>query len=151
MADAENERETVTDLTLRSAAEYVRTSKAPAALLSFLQLIRRVYTFTQERANRLTRYVVITRAYKAGTPVRDIESKYGCTRGTVLRYARMAELPKRPKHMPAEIRAAVIRDYKAKMPVADIAKLHDVSPAFVSKTAREEGISRYDPRPKRRA
>ena len=138
------------DLTLRSAAEYVRTSKAPAALLSFLQLIRRVYTFTQERANRLTRYVVITRAYKAGKPVRDIEGKYGCSRGTVLRYARMADLPKRPKHFPEEIRKGVIRDYKAKLPVADIAMLHAVSPAYVSKVAREEGISRYEPRPKRR-
>lgn len=137
-------------LSLRAAAEYVRTAKAPAALLSFLQLVRRVYTFTQERANRLTRYVVITRAYKAGKPVRDIEGKYGCSRGTVLRYARMAELPKRPKHLPDEIRKAVIKDYKAEVPVAMIAKLHDVSPAYVSKTAREEGISRYERRPKKK-
>lgn len=137
-------------LSLRNAAEYVRTSKAPAALLSFLQIIRRVYTFTQERANRLIRYVVITRAYKAGKPVRDIEGKYGCSRGTVLRYARMAEIPKRPKHFPKEIRNAVIADYKnpKTIPVAEIAKLHDVSPAYVSKVAREEGISRYEPRPK---
>jgi hypothetical protein len=140
----------MSDLTIRSAADYVRTSKAPAAFMAFLQLVRRVYTFTQERANRLTRYIVITRAYKAGKPVRDIENKYGCSRGTVLRYARLAELPKRPKHFPAEIRAGVIKDYKAKMAVADIAKLHDVSPAYVSKVAREEGISRYEPRPKTR-
>lgn len=132
----------MSDLTLRSAAEYVRTAKAPAILLRFMQLVRRVYTFTQERANRLTRYVIITRAYKAGKPVRDIETKYGCSRGTVLRYARMAELPKRPKHLPLEIRAAVLKDYRAGMPIADIAKLHDVSPAYVSKTANDEGIGR---------
>jgi transposase-like protein len=67
-----------------------------------------------------------------------------------MRYARMAELPKRPKHFPIEIRKAVIHDYKTKMAVADIAKLHDVSPAYVSKVAREEGISRYEARPKTR-
>ena len=142
----------MTDLTLRGAAEYVRTSKAPAALLSFLQLVRRVYTFTQERANRLTRYIIITRAYKAGQPVRDIENKYGCSRHTVLRYARMAELLKRPKHFPTEIRQAVIADYKNPnlIPVAEIAKLNGVSPAYVSKIAREEGISRYELRPKKK-
>lgn len=134
---------------LKDAAEYVRTSKAPAALLLFIQTIRRIFTFTQERANRLARYVVVTRAYKAGQSVSDIETKYGCSRNTVLRYARMAELPKRPKHLPADIRAAIIADYKkpGNMPVAEIARLHGVSAAYVSKVAGQEGIKRYGTRP----
>ncbi|WP_334425559.1 hypothetical protein [Bradyrhizobium sp. AZCC 1620] len=113
--------------------------------------VKRIVSFTQERANRLLRYVAITRAYRAGAPVQVIEDKYGCSRSTVLRYARLAELPKRPKHFDTDVRAAVIADYKAgKMSVAQIAAAHDVSQAYVSKTAREEGISRYAPRPKRK-
>src|SRR5260370_40700184 len=107
----------MTDLRLKHAADYVRTSRAPQALLAFMQSIRRIFTFTQERANRLAGYVVCTRAYKNGQSVRDIETKYGCSAHTVLRYARMAELPKRPKHFPAQIRGAVIADYKKKMPI----------------------------------
>lgn len=138
-------------LTLKHAANYVRTSRAPRTFLAFLQTIRRIFTFTQERANRLTRFVAITRAYKSGQAVREIEAEYGCARSTVLRYARLADLPTRPKHFPADVRKAVIADYKAEVPVATIASQHGVSPAYVSKVAREEGISRYAPRPKRRA
>lgn len=36
----------------------------------------------------------------------------------------------------------------ARVPVAEIARLHEVSPAYVSKVARGEGVSRYAPRPK---
>ncbi len=132
--------------TLKHAAEYVQSGKRPNGLMRFLGLIKRIYIFTQERSNRLVRFVVITRAYAKGAPVQDIVTQYGCTRGTVLRYARLAGLPKRPKHFPAEIRAAVIRDYKAKVPVAEIAKLHKVSQAYVSRSAKEEGISRYSSR-----
>lgn len=143
----------INKLTVQSAADYVRTSKASSALTSVLSLIRRVFTFTQERSNRLARYIQITRAYRGGQAVKGIEDKYGCSRGTILRYARMADLPKRPKHLPKDIRAAVIADYKRDnpvLPVVTIAELHDVSPAYVSKIAREEGISRYAPRPKRK-
>lgn len=130
-------------ITLQSAADYVRSSKASKAFLALLASVRRLMNFTQERSNRLSRFVVITRAYAKGEQVSSIEQRFGCSRTTVLKYARMAGLPKRPKHSPVEIRAAVIRDYKAKMPIAEIARLHDVSPAYVSKVAREEGISRY--------
>jgi hypothetical protein len=134
---------------LKDAAKYVagkRTEPLPALVAS----IKRILKFPQERANRLARYVVVTRAYQKGEDVNRIASRFGCTRGTVLRYARMAELPKRPKHFAIDVRRAVIRDYKADMPVADIARLHEVSPAYVSKVAREERISRYAPRPKKR-
>jgi transposase len=143
-------------MTLKHAAEYVRTSKAPKAFFRFIDQIRRIISFTQERANRLRRFIVITRAYRNGDQVRDIEERFGCSRQTVLRYARLAGLAKRPKHFPQDIRAAVIADYKEmngnrpRFSVTELAALHDVSPAYVSKIAREEGISRYAPRPKRR-
>lgn len=135
---------------LQDAARYVRKDSAPVELRSLIASIKRIFHFPQERANRLARYVVITRAYAKGEDVNRIASRFGCSRGTVLRYARMAGLPTRPKHFGAAVRRAVIRDYKVKMPVAEIARLHEVSPAYVSKIAREEGISRYGPRPKKR-
>ncbi|MGY3615639.1 hypothetical protein [Bradyrhizobium sp. USDA 10063] len=135
---------------LQDAAAYIRTKNAPRDFRALVASIKRIFHFPQERANRLARYVVITRAYEKGEDVNRIADRFGCTRGTVLRYARMAGLPTRPKHFPTKIRRAVIRDYKAAMPVADIARLHEVSPAYVSKVAREQGISRYAPRPKKR-
>jgi hypothetical protein len=141
-------------LNLKAAADYVRTSRGPAALMSFLRSIRSIFDFREERANRLSRYVLITRKYLKGDPVADIETEYGCSRSTVLRYARLAGAPTRPKHFPAEIRKAVIADYQLKIgddpvfSVEQIAAMHDVSPAYVSKIAREAGISRYAPRPK---
>src|SRR6187402_1986704 len=134
---------------LSDAAKYV-TGKRTEPLPALVASIKRILKFPQERANRLARYVVITRAYQKGESVDQIRTRFGCSRHTVLRYARMAGLPLRPKHFPKEIRRAVIRDYKAKMPVADIARLHEVSPAYVSKIAREEGISRYAPPKNRR-
>lgn len=148
-AQAIEDQRTVTVLQLKVAADFIRTSRPVAGLRSVLASVRRIVTFTQERANRLVRYIAIMRAYKTGVAVRDIEEKYGCSKTTVLRYARMAELPKRPKHFPADIRRAVLDDYRRGLSVAQIAQQHAVSPAYVSKIAREEGISRYAPRPKR--
>src|SRR6185312_4699004 len=129
-------------LTLATAAEYLRTSKAPRAFFSFVKQVTRIFTFTQERANRLVRYVEIVRAYKQGTPVQDIERKYGCSRQTVLRYARAADLPKRPKHFDPKIRAATIALYKQGKSIAEIQARLGVSQAYISKTATEEGINR---------
>src|ERR1700761_2823409 len=108
--------------TLATAAEYWRTSKAPKAFFAFIKQITRVFTFTVERANRLMRYVEIVSAYKKGTPVKDIEDKYGCSRNTVMRYARSAGLEKRPKHFPDDTRAKVIRAYKEGLPIKAIAE-----------------------------
>jgi transposase-like protein len=127
---------------LKVAAEYIQTLKAPQGFLGLIASIKRVFNFTQERTNRLTRYVIIAREYKRGTPVNEIAEKHGCSRHTVQRYARMADLPKRPKHFPEQLRNEVIADYKANLPVADIARLHGVSQAYVSKVAREEGMLR---------
>jgi hypothetical protein len=135
---------------LQDAAAYIKGKKTPNDFRSLLASIKRVFHFPYERANRLARYVIITRAYEKGEDVNRIAKRYGCARGTVLRYARMAGLPTRPKHFAADIRRAVLRDYKTNMPVASIARLHEVSPAYVSKIAREKGISRYQSRPKKR-
>lgn len=138
-------------MNLSDAASYIRTSTAPKAFLDFIGSIKRIFSFAQERANRPARFVAVTRAYQNGEPVRKIEERFGCSRQTINRYARMSELPTRPKHFPDDIRRAVIRDYKNKcLSVIQIAELNSVSPAYVSKVAREEGISRYEPRPKRK-
>lgn len=129
-------------LTLKSAAEFVRTLKAPAGLLSIIRRTREVFTFAQERTNRLARYILIVRAYKRGKPVLDIEAEYGCTRSTVLRYARLAGLPKRPKSFEPGIRAAVIAMYKDGKPIAEISARLGVSQGFISNAATEEGINR---------
>lgn len=130
------------NLTLQIAADFIRTARGPTTLLTILRRFRTIFSFTDERKNRLSRYVKIARAYKAGKPVRDIETEYGCSRHTVLRYARMADLPKRPKHFPEEIRRGVIAMYQQKKPIAEIAARFGVSQAYVSKTATEEGINR---------
>lgn len=138
-------------MNLTDAADYIRTARAPAGLLAFIATIKRIFTFTQERANRLARYIAVTRAYKQGQAVKDIQQKYGCSPQTILRYARLADLPKRPKHFPADIRKAVLKDYAdPKLSVVQIAERHCVSPGYVSKVAREEGVSRYEPRPKKK-
>ena len=135
-------------MNLKDAANYIKRRNAP--LPALVVSIKRVLKFPQERANRLARYIIITRAYAKGEDVARIADRFGCSRHTVQRYARLAGLPTRPKHFPHAVRAAVLRDYRRKLPVAAIARLHDVSEAYVSKIAREAGISRYAKRPKRR-
>jgi hypothetical protein len=133
-------------MNLQDAAAFVQGHKTPRSFRALVASIEDILDFPHERANRLARYIIITRAYEKGEAVQAIIDRFGCTRGTVLRYARMADLPKRPKHFAPEVRKAVLRDYRAKMPIAEIARLHEVSPAYVSKVAGEAGILRYAPR-----
>lgn len=140
-------------MNLSDAASYMRTAKAPKAFMDFIATIKRIFSFAQERANRPARFIAVVRAYKAGEPVKKIQDRFGCSLNTVNRYARMSDAPKRPKHFPEDIRKAVILDYKRENPrldVVQIAERNSVSPAYVSKIAREEGISRYEPRPKKK-
>lgn len=137
--------------TLAVAAEYLRTSKAPRAFFAFVKQVKRIFTFHHERANRLVRYVEIVRDYKRGSLVQDIEGKYGCSRQTILRYARAADLPKRPKHFDPKIRSATIALYKQGKPIAEIQARLGVSQAYISKTATEEGINRRNFAKSRRA
>jgi transposase-like protein len=132
-------------ITLQAAADYITTSRASAALKTILASVKRIIDFRVERANRLTRFIAITRAYKSGEAVTAIAARYGCDKTTVLRYARMAGLPKRPKHFAADVRTEVIRDYRdRRLSVKQIAERNSVSAAYVSKIARAEGISRYN-------
>jgi transposase-like protein len=129
-------------VTLKVAAEAARGSRMPRFLVSIIESVRRVFTFTHERANRLARYFKIVGAYKLGKPVRDIEAQYGCSRGTVLRYARLAGCDKRPRGFDPAVRSAVIALYQQGVPIAQIEAQLGVSQGYVSKTATEEGINR---------
>lgn len=136
----------VPEMKLSDAAEYIKTGKAITGFLSVIRSVYRVFTFTYERSNRIARYVVIVRAYKKGVMVNDIQEKYGCSRQTILRYARLAGLPKRPKHFPLQTKEAVIQDWKNGMRLRDISRKHGVSEAYISKTMKELGLSRYKPK-----
>ena len=127
--------------TLEDAARYWMTSRPTKAFLAFVKQVRRIFTFTEERANRLQRFPKIVDDYKAGFPVADIEAKYGCSKQTVLRYARLAGLEKRPKG-DSDRRRGIIALYQQGRPIAQIAAQMGVSQALVSKIATEEGINR---------
>lgn len=138
--------------TLKDVGGYIRTAQAPKLLTDLLKRIKSIFNFTQERENRLARYVDVINDYKAGMPVKEIEQKYGCSTHTVLRYARLAQLPKRPKGFDPQVRETCIILYKEGKPVAEIAAKLGVSEAYISKLAKEVGINRRDfknPRKKR--
>lgn len=127
---------------LNNAITYIKSGRASKALIDATARVRAILTFTQERANRVVRYLAITRAYAAGVALRDIEARWGCSRSTVLRYARSAGLAKRERGLPADTKAAVIALYREDRPIAEIAETCGVSQAYVSKTATEAGINR---------
>jgi transposase-like protein len=129
--------------TLSTTATYIKTRRAPRGFRELLAKISKTLDFPDERANRLKRFIEIIAAYQDGQPVAEIERDHGCTRSTILRYARIMGLPKRPKHFDIDRRQRVIRLYKHKVPVAEIARRCGCSQAYVSKTATEEGINRH--------
>ena len=134
------------NITLKIAGVFATAPKLPRVIANILAAVRRVFTFTQERTNRIARFFRVVNAYRLGKPVRDIESEYGCSRGTILRYARLAGLPKRPKGFDPKVRSATIALYQQGAPIAQISAQLGVSQAYVSKTASEEGIKRYGSR-----
>lgn len=127
--------------TLEDAARYWLSSRPSRAFAAFVAQVRRIFSFTEERANRLQRFPKVVDDYRDGMPVADIEAKYGCSRGTVLRYARLAGLDKRSKG-DADRRRGIIALYEQGRPIAQIATQMGVSQALVSKIATEEGINR---------
>ena len=127
--------------TLEDAARYWLNSRPSKAFQAFVAQIRRIFTFTEERANRLQRFPKVVDDYRAGMPVADIETKYGCSKHTVLRYARLAGLKKRPKR-DQDTRRGIIALYQQGRPIAQISAQMGVSQALVSKIATEEGINR---------
>ncbi len=131
-------------LTLKDAAEYLRTGKAPQLLLTFIMKIKRIFDFAQERANRPVRFLRVVKAYRNGKPVKDIEEEYGCSRNTVLRYARLAGLPKRPKSDDPERRAKIIKLSKVGgLSQKEIAVACNCSVSLVSIVEHEVGLKRY--------
>lgn len=119
--------------------------------LEFIAQVKRIFSFTHERANRLVRFEHVVADYKAGVPVNDIQKKYGCSRNTVLRYARIAGLEKRPKTDDPERRAKIIALAKQGLSQQEIAKRCDCSVALVSVVEGEVGIPRYKRKGKRAA
>lgn len=130
--------------TLKDAAEYLKTGKACGALLAIITKVKQVFDFAQERANRPVRFLRVVRAYRNGKLVKDIEEEYGCSRNTVMRYARMAGLPKRLKTDDPERRAKIIKLSKmGKMSQKQIAEQCNCSVALVSLVEHEAGLKRY--------
>lgn len=84
-------------LTLKQAADYMRKGRSPAAFATLLLALKKTFDFSAERRNRIKRFVEITRAYQRGESAERIADRYNCEKTTVLRYARLAGLPKRPK------------------------------------------------------
>jgi len=130
-------------LTLQAAADFIRTGRARKLVMRLIRRARTIITFEQEHSNRIPRFVAVANEYRRGRPVGDIQAEFGCSRGTVLRYARMAELPKRPKGFDPEVRRAVLAMYEQRKPIAEISAALGVSQAYISKTATEEGINRH--------
>jgi DNA invertase Pin-like site-specific DNA recombinase len=130
--------------TITTTAGELKARRKSRELRALLAKIARTFDFPTEHANRLARFVEIITAYRAGQRIDDIVRDYGCTKSTVLRYARVMGLPKRPKHFEVRKRNRVIRLYRLKVPVAEIARRCECSPAYVSKVAKEEGIGRYN-------
>lgn len=127
--------------TLKDVASYIRFGKAERLLLSILRTVGRIFNFTEERHNRLNRYVSVINAYKSGMPIQDIEKKFGCTKRTIYDYVKRAGITPR-SYITPETKKGVIRDYKNKIPVAKIVKLHGVSARYVQKTVKEAGLRR---------
>lgn len=129
---------------LAEAAQYFHAkSKLHPPLRKLLSNIARVFNFVTEHQNRMQRFVRVVQDYKDGMPVRDIETKYGCSRQTILRYARLAGLPKRPKPSFAEKAPAALALLDQNKPLAEIAARLGTSQAWVSYLAKAHGKSRY--------
>ena len=128
-------------LTLKDAAEYVRTSKAGDLLLTILRKAASIFNFQDERENRLNRYIAVINAYQRGDPIDKITEKYKCTKRTVYDYVHRAGITPR-SFIPQDVKAKIIQDYKNKIPVAKIAQLNDVSLRYVMKLAKEANLRR---------
>lgn len=139
------------NVTLQTAANFLRTARAPKAFFAILRRVRSIFSFEQERQNRPVRFLRVVRAYRDGKPVNDIRSEFGCSLNTINRYARMAELPKRPKSDDPARRAKIIRLSKSNPRPSQerIAKECECSVALVSLVEHEAGLPRYGKRPRR--
>lgn len=130
--------------TIADVGKFFQGAKSP--LSSILQKIKSIFNFEAERKNRLRRAELIMQAYASGRPLKEIEEKYECSRGTILRYARAAGLEKRgqsARRLPAATRATALLLLKEKKPLAEISARLGVSEAWLSLLAKEHNLSRY--------
>lgn len=96
-----------------------------------------------ERERRAERSLLIIQHYTDGIVVAEIQAEFDCSRNTVLRYARAAGLDRRPKCFPSTIRNDVVKLLKEGKSYNEIRTKWKVSLAYISKVAKEEGLSRY--------
>lgn len=101
------------------------------------------FSMQRERALRTTRSMSIIQDYAKGRPVQDMVDFYECSRNTILRLARLAGLPKRPKCFPTKIKESTLVLLKRGVPLKDIQQKLKVSPAYASKLAKQHGLNRY--------
>jgi len=99
-----------------------------------------------DRSRRHTRTLEIIIMYLNGVPIDKITDTFKMSRGQVLRYARLAGLPKRPKGFDPEIKAKTLKLYKDGMSLKRISARLGVSEAYISKTAHAEGLQLRKPR-----
>lgn len=137
--------------TLQDAADYWSNSKAPKPLIAIILAVRRVFNFDQERSNRLARFIKVVNAYKLGMPVDKIQEQFGCSKFTVLRYARLAGLSKRERGFDPKIKSSTIEMYRDGKSLDEIQALLGVSKAYISKTAVEAGINRRNFKKRKRS
>lgn len=101
-------------------------------------------------ARRFERSMEIVRMYRDGVPIIEICEVFECSRGTVLRMARAAGLPRRPKNkFPEKTKTDAIEMLKQGMLQEDIAKELGTSVAWVSILGRKMGLNRYPNRRER--
>lgn len=129
-------------MTLTEVADFLRNKTMPNGLRILFNKMKRIFNFTIERNNRVVRFKKILEEYDAGIPLKKIVENYGCSRSTVLRYARIAGRPRRPKSDDPQRRAMII-GHKAKLPQSEIARLCGCSIGLVSMVEHEAGLKRY--------
>lgn len=98
-----------------------------------------------DHARRHERMMEIAGKYRRGDTVQEIADDYGITKATVLRIARMNNLPKRSKKVfSPELRAAALEAHKRGEPLKSIAAKFGVSEAWISMEAKKFGLQRYN-------
>lgn len=121
---------------------FAEAIRAPRNVIRGLfKLVRRVFDFAEERSNRVVRFLLIIKAYKAGEKIDAIAHRYKCSKSTIHRNIRIAGIERRGQRK-KNVNDAVLEDYKSGIPIAEIAKKHGVSQAFVSREATRAGINR---------
>lgn len=129
--------------TIKETLQSWRQLKFSKNLKAVLDAVVRIFSFEKERQNRLKRAILVTEDYRAGVLVADIEKKYGCSRNTVLRYAREAGLEKRSRlRAPEGTKAAALAMYEQGKPIAEIAVRLGISQSAVSQYAQQAGVLR---------